>query len=358
MVISIIGILASFAVPAVFRAVETAKSTKMRMEISAIETALSRYEDKYGDRPPDFSSWAVINRHYRKIFPRISTAELNRLRLLTDVSTTNDVAIAAPATWPNHDATAMDRGEVLAWVLGGYSSNPINPFTGPGGPLSLVSSTATTIVYQVNIDRDNSLFDFDPARLDYSSINSAAAASLTNRYTTADGDLFLTYAAHNDGAPFVYFDSRTYALYDTPLSAFNGYGSTTYGVVRPYFSDLAVANTTGSDYASLGAALNAWQFVKPDSFQVIAPGVDGSFGSVATFEFDSSTSGAEPLYFQYPTGKAIAPSKATGVDTPGELIIPGVSRFQEAAKFGGVEDFQLDNLTNFSKAKIVDDLKE
>ncbi len=357
-VIVIIGIIAAIAIPAVNRAIATGKATKIRMELGAIEQGIVDYQSKYGDYPPDFSDWTVVERHYRKIFPRIAASDLNRLRMLTDVSTTNDTAVSAPTTWPAHDATAMDRGEALAWALGGYSSNPLNPFTGPGGPLELVSSSTTAVVYHINTDRDNKMYDMEPARLDLGSIDAAASLSATNRYESSDGDLFLSYAATDGGAPFVYFDSRTYAFFDSTLSDFNGYGSTTYGVVRPYYSETAVPKTSTTDYSSLSEALGAWQFMNPDKFQIISAGLDENFGSNATVEFDSSTTGQEPLYFQYPTGLGIAPSKASGVNTPGDLLVPGIRGFQESSKFGGTEDFQLDNITNFSRSQIVDDVEE
>lgn len=362
-VIVIISILLGIAIPAVMKAISRGRATEMRMEISAMEQAIERYHDKYGDYPPDFVSWAVVERHYRKIFPRIATGELDRLRMLTDVDPSNDKDRTKPSSWLAHDPTALDRGEVLAWVLGGYSSNPLTPFTGPGGPLVDTkdpSATANEIFYQINIDRDNKLYVFDPERLDLSTINAASPSGQNNRYLSSDGDLFASYAATDDevGPPFVYFDSRTYSFFDKTVSDFNGYGSTDFGVVRPYYSNMAVTNTSGADYPSITVALGAWKFMKPESFQIIAPGLDGVFGSKASFDFDPSTPGDEPLYFQYPTGRAIAPSKNTGVDAPGKLVVPNVRAFQESSAFGITEDFQPDNITNFSTVQIVNDLKE
>lgn len=369
MVIVIIGILLGIAVPAIMGAISRGNATEMRMEIGAIEQAIERYHDKYGDYPPDFSSWTVVERHYRKIFPRIGAAELERLQLLTDTNPGNDkVRDLNTVTPAAHDPTALDRGEVLHWVLGGYSSNPLTPFTGPGGPLDDTEDPnigPNEIVFQINIDRDNSFYEFEPTRLDLSTIDAGSSVGENNRYESSDGDLFASYAVHDNddvGPPFVYFDSRTYALYDATLADFNGYGSTAFGVIRPYYSNLSVANKGGNDYADLPAALRAWKFMNPDKYQIISPGLDGRFGSFASIAFDPSTNvtanGEEPLYFQYPTGLAIAPSKASGVNTPGDLLVPGIRAFQESSKFGGSDDFQADNITNFSKVAIIDDLEE
>ncbi len=130
---------------------------------------------------------------------------------------------------------------------------------------------------------------------------------------------------------------------------FNGFGSADNGQVRPYLSDRAVANSTGANYASESAALAAWQFVNKDTFQVLSAGLDNNFGS-------TTTDGTTPIYFQYPTGKAIR--LLTTVDTPGELVHPDVSDYQEQTAFGADENFQPDNVTNFSKAKIADDVSD
>ena len=90
-VIVIIGILMAIAVPAIFSAVSTANSTAMKMELNSLDTAIQKYQEKYGDYPPDFSDWSVVERHYRKIFPRISSD----LVLLELLYTTSDLVLVS-----------------------------------------------------------------------------------------------------------------------------------------------------------------------------------------------------------------------------------------------------------------------
>ena len=124
--------------------------------------------------------------------------------------------------------------------------------------------------------------------------------------------------------------------------------------MRPYFSENANPNPLGTtNYPTLNAALKAWDFMNADTFQIIAPGLDGSFGSTPSLDFDSSVAGAEPLYFQYKSGAAIVPT--TQGNTPGDLAVSGVSGYQERSVLGAAENFQLDNITDFSTALIVDD---
>ena len=361
-VIVIIGILMGIAIPAIVIAINRGRTSKVRLEIGALEQAIEQYQQEYGDYPPDFSSWPVVERHYRKIFPRIGQGELNRLRMLLDVDPGNDRDTTVPSPWPAHDAAAMDRGEVLAWVLGGYSDNPLTPFTGPGGPLEEIDTADTmTVTFQINSDRPNKLHDFEQSRLDILGVNPSATLDVNNRYISSDNDLFPSYAAiDSDSGPFVYFDSRTYAYFSPGNNDFNGYASLTFGVIRPYYSEEAVNNVSGADYPSVAAALAAWRFVKPDTFQIIAPGLDEKFGEFATV----TPSSAVPMYFQYPSGSAIAPVIGSNVDTPGELIVPTISGYQEAAHGLSLstpvrlfENPQLDNITNFSKAQIVDDVE-
>lgn len=338
-VITIIGILAGVAVPAIFSAVSTARSTAMKMELNSIETAVQKYQEKYGDYPPDFSDWAVVERHYRKIFPRISGDLVLLKTLLTDGN--------------GYNPTIMDRGEVLTWVLGGYSSDPLRPFTGAGGPLELVgmSGQANDVpVYQINTSKENSLFDFAPNQLDLTIPVENSPINMTNYHVSSDGDLFLSYAASGKTkTPFVYFDARTYE-YRNPAATskgFNGFWRPEAGPVRPYISDIVQTDQT-------------WQFMKPNSFQIIAPGIDGSFGwlskqSGTTGPSDTDTNSA--VYYQYPTGKAgQVVIDNNGVRT--RVLRNDVSRYQEPVAANKVDNFQQDNLTNFADGKLIDELKE
>ncbi len=339
-VITIIGILTAIAIPAINNAVRTARQTAIRMEISSIETAIEKYREKYGDYPPDFSDSTVVSRHYAKLFPRMST---NDSMLLTALMS----------------GTTIDRAEALVWALTGYSEDIQRPFTGPGGPLvwtgdgtNSYTDTAVTDTqrqtpgnFQINNDRVNAFYDFEANRFGINTPDSTAALTGTNRYLSSDGDgdLFPTYAARSGGAPFVYFDSRTYT---SSSGGYNGYSSG-FGSVRPYFSEQFNNNSTGADYLTLDAALAGWKFINPNTFQIISAGLDDSFGNTA------NNAGGQPVYFQYPSGAAMAPS--TAVDTPGALLITGVSRYQEST-FGSTDNPQFDNITNFSKVTLADDV--
>ena len=305
-VIAIIGILVGLTLPAIRNAIETARTGAVRAEITALVSAIDQYNQTHGDYPPDFTSNAVVTRHYNKLFPRMGAIDRG---LLTDLISAGD----------------MSQAEVLFWCLGGYSDDKQRPFTGPGGPLELTGSDATDLSnYRANQDRPNKLYDFKPGRL----------------VTSDDDDIHPMYIIIEEGGPFVYFDSRTYG---NPNNSFSGTG---HGMARPYISDQANVNT-GGNYPSLQASLAAWNFMKPDTFQLIAPGLDGGFGR-------GPSTTTRTVYFQYPTGRAIEPS--TSVDNAQDLLVVGVSRFSETS-IGG-ENLHADNLTNFADSRLIDDLRE
>ena len=345
-VITIIGILAAVAVPAIFSAVSTARSTAMKMELNSLETAVQKYQEKYGDYPPDFSDWAVVERHYRKIFPRIS-GDLVLLQRMLDANPYNPLMGNFDLNPDVHDPIMMDRGEVLNWVLGGYSSDPLRPFTGPGGPLELIGQTGTAgdlNVYQINTSRENALYDFVPGQLDLVLPTENSPVTINNYYVSGDNDLFLSYASSTKTkTPHVYFDSRTYD--HKSVLGFNGFSrSNDTGSVRPYLSDIVQTN-------------GGWQFMKPNSFQIIAPGIDTNFGWLSqrggpNIPTDQDTA----VYFQYPTGRAVTFDVSTNPIT--RALRTDVSRYQEPVAANKIDNFQQDNLTNFADGKLIDELKE
>ena len=362
-VIAIIGILAALLIPAVTNSIKRARVTSIKLEVNSLASAIDQYNLKYGDYPPDFSSEPVIDRHYRKLFPRISANELGLLKAMTGTGT-------------GFNAAAIDRAEALVFALSGYSDNIQRPFTGPGGPFAWVAantyddpdgngtvdasddvSRRNPSNFQVNGDRINKLFDFDAGRLTIGDVN-PGALSTTNKYLSSDGDtdLFPTYLSRENGAPYVYFDSRTYAFEDTTTSAlgmngFAGPGSNSF--VRPYLSSTAKKNTSTSNFVSMTEAMNSWEFINPDTYQIISAGLDDSFGGVNQAQHPGESVN-RPVYYQYPSGVAIVPR--TDVAVASSLVLPGGSKYQEGSLISSAENFAPDNITNFSNATVVDDL--
>lgn len=349
-VIVIIGILASLAVPAIMGALDRAKTGAIRTEVEGLSQAVEAYKLQYGSYPPDFVDWSIVERHYRRAFPNIAQSELTLLRSLLQDGNGNYVP------------TAMDRAEALVWALGGFSSNPEYPFTGTGGPLSQLGTSG---VYQINTGRANSLFDFSTELLTYygtgdgkQQVNPANTLGTGNRYlSTDDDDLFLTYLSADDGAPYVYFDSKTYDYQVSGsnvvgVGEMNGYIGPG-GACRPFVSDQPVLKETSGTYGSRVKALKGWRFVNQDSFQIISGGIDGILGDLERYDVDGDDN-EDPIYFQYPTGKAIA---AIGsASSPQGLIVDQINDYEENALTGTVDNPVADNLANFTSDTMVNDV--
>lgn len=397
-VITVIGIIAGLAIPAVMKAMSSANQSGMQTELESLNQGIEAYKEKYGDYPPDFSNWSVVQRHYLKIFPDIDQAELLLLYRLCDIvpdnDTTNQPGVSLGAagyffgantaqdtstsTWVG---PVMDRAEALVWALGGFSSDPQHPFTGTGGPLQLMPGMTDLVdpaSYHYNPTRDNFLVEFDPSRLSVVSFDpSVGGVSFANRTQTNDEptaqwggasapthfrpDLFPAYRLYKDASPVVYFDARTYAYADS--LAYNGY--TTYidnnsdiDGTRPVYSAMANLVTPSAGTAgpyTVPESLRLYSFMNARTFQLIGPGLDRRFGAVTDSSNGASPenpSDTAPTYCQYPSGKMI---NATATATPTDqssLFVASVDRFDLTAAPAAIkqrENHLVDNLANFCK---------
>ncbi|WDQ16569.1 type II secretion system protein [Rhodopirellula sp. P2] len=356
-VISIIGILAAILLPAVTSVLRSAREAALKAEVQSLSEGIERYQSKFGDYPPDFMNWNIVERHYRKILPDIAASELQLLKTMCWNASTN-----------TYDPTAMDRAEALVWALGGYSSDPQYPFTGVGGPLALLTGATdptNPAQYHYNIDRLNGMVELDPQKLSLRKLDDSAPVSVSNRITTTDdvsgGDLFPVYRAREDSAPYVYFDSRTYSSIETPSdpNTINGFGTTVEGdrdVVRPVMSDSVNPNPqmSGTTYGSYANAATAFLFMNDRTFQVLSPGLDGRYGAVASG--GPAASDNFPAYWLYPSGQLVY--AIPGAGSPADLKDSRVQRYNITSAYSDVttDTFEKDNLASFTQSSFDNDL--
>ncbi len=341
-VIVIIGILAGLAIPAITRALGTAKEAAIRTEIDVMSQAMEAYKLEHGDYPPDFSDWEAVERHFRSAFPGIDNNELRILAQFTHYApgmlrmgdtgapngsgSTSDPRIATNYA---HYPHAIDRAEALVFCLGGYSKDAKRPFTGQGGPLVKRGGAAFAaepngdnndyLAYQFNSEREPGFFDFDSPQLTVTTISPAGfspfnystdekTASLTTTSTNDLGfiyhpDPFPVYVPKGTTMPFVFFNStgyvRAFGVAPTATTgvAWNsgntlihhflnvylpagGAGSTAdTGVARPYVSN--VPDTTPPATMSGFAVVGpVLQFAENRKFQIVSAGLDSNFGGI------------------------------------------------------------------------------
>lgn len=400
-VIAIIGLLSGLIIPAVMGAVKTARQTAYKLEVDTLAEAVEKYRSKYGDYPPDGSSWTVMERHLRKAFPQILDTELallspirgNATSGLMDLTTNISAAIPAAAIRNDFDTTVdlnyvsnngaelkvMDPAEALVFFLGGFSADPQRPFTGVGGPFVDIDPAANTVFYSYNLQRANPFFEFPSSRLSIQQVPIGAfTANVSNDESsyhnncyrvlnTVDlpNDLLPVYVGTGGSpgidAPIVYFDARTYVLVKGggPYVSFyqpspNYTAATdsdaTLGAVRPLAS-----NTVRVPPRTTAFSRN--QFLEDGKFQVIGPGVDGSYGGLINSEIATLPSNqsalAAAIFICLPSGDSYQ-SDAGNVPNVGPAFPFVYSRMMLSSNSGLLPEQRsrnlnlLDNAANFS----------
>ncbi|MCE2786113.1 MAG: type II secretion system GspH family protein, partial [Pirellula sp.] len=173
-VMAILGILAGLLAWGVNAARVSILKRAQAFEVQSIASAVEAYRTKYGDYPPDGSSWPVMEAHLRKAFPNILVSELALLNPALStangyIRNDNDLTESHPhlaryiSTSPGlRSGRVFDAAEALLFFLGGFSSDPQRPITGPGGPLKL---NPVVGAYIYNTQRENAFFEFKIGRL-------------------------------------------------------------------------------------------------------------------------------------------------------------------------------------------------
>jgi hypothetical protein len=178
--------------------------------------------------------------------------------------------------------------------LGGFSSNPQRPFSGPGGPFALVPGS--TSAYQYNPARENAFYEFNSGQLTLTTTSyggqTVTVSNDESRFQMGDSanglpevnDLLPVYLEKYQRAPIVYFDSRTYAIPDpngtgTGYTYVNRVSSPQFGTAVPYLSD--EMNTT------IAPSQNYFQ--NKQSFQIVSAGLDGIYSDALGIFSSKST---------------------------------------------------------------------
>lgn len=298
-VIAILGILVSLLAWGVNAARISILKKAQSAEIANIASAIEAYRNKYGDYPPDGSSWPIVEAHLRKAFPNILITELMMLNPANAanngyVRNDNDLTGTHPL-----GGRVFDPAEALVFFLGGFSSDPQRPLTGPGGPFT-TNPDQTDITqpyfYKYNTQRENAFFDFKNTRL---TLSNGVSTDETLYSQGVIADLLPVYigsgpSIQQGGVPIVYFDSRTFVVAG---SYFNfhipGAVSSSPNCARPFLSNDLNAAFAGASKPQL--------FANDKTYQIMNAGYDNLYGcqSVA-----SVTSNNALYLFTAPGGTA------------------------------------------------------
>lgn len=273
-VIVIIGILTALSVVAITAALDKGHQTQIKAEMDQIAAAFEQYKNKYGSYPPNTylatndpqqaaELRAQVRRHILKAFPRCK----DKFDFLLSLQMTPD--------------------EAIVFWLGGFSSDPEFPFSGPGGPAIPLDANQNANF----VERDNALFEFDEARLGPrdGQGNLVPRRELINIEDSTDPPykefeqtvLLYTYTPPRLQEPFIYFDTSRQESRDPlqvppdPNLLYAGHQHQldgwipSQGVARPFARLRDNSDPSNPVYA----------FVNPDSFQVMAAGTDDEWSN-------------------------------------------------------------------------------
>ncbi len=371
-VIAIIGILVGLLVPAAMGVYRRVRKGAMKLEVQSISAAIEQYRTKYGDNPPDGSSWIVFERHVRKAFPQIEQSELDlmdpRIPRANFPGYLSIVHNDSENLTNYQDLRVMEPGESLVFFLGGFSDDTRHPFTGNGGPFKLIDPSDVSKGYQYNASRRNSFWEFDQKRLTlvqvtvsgvsypitksldevtYGLQDISVDSSGTVNATAQDPnppypycDVLPMYLALDTDVPYSYFDSRTYAFTKTGGYYFNRMRLTTIeGAARPYKSETLYDSPAPS--GPIGTAEDhIYRYQNEKTFQIISPGADSIFGG------DPGV-GALPVLFRFPSGKS---------DVGNNTLVQYKFTAAEMTNSNKASS-QADNITNFSETDLAQSLQ-
>ena len=270
-VIAILGILVGLLAWGVSAARTAILKRAQKFEIEMIAQAIEQYRTKYGDYPPDGSSWPLVEAHLRKAFPNILITELNLLNPALSagngyIRNDNDTTGTHPL-----GGRVMDPAEALVFFLGGFSSDQQRPLTGPGGPFASNPNVAGAFIY--NTQRENALFEFKTNRLtldggvsiDEGIYNEGVAGDLLPVYVGAGPSI------QQGGVPIVYFDSRTYQLAGNYFNFYvPGPVATSPNCARPF-----LGNEVNNSFAGTP---KPQRYANDKSFQIMNAGYDKLYG--------------------------------------------------------------------------------
>jgi hypothetical protein len=308
-VITIIAVLAALTTAGVMRAMSTARQTGMKTELDQLDAALKAYKEKYGSYPPcnlaiqhpntdiKNAARAALYSHIARAFPRYNLdglwKDLEKAGMIVD---------------------EFHPDQALVFWLRGFSPDVTNPFVSYDGQ-QVVYNPATLKSQTTGPVKTTPFFEFDQGRLLTIRVNKMP--SYFPRGAKVTTTAAAPYAKWSLGAgPYVYWDAASYASPITgaavtdPL-AFNANTSD----FPEYYAGPGTAVPYWNDVNNNRAADTNETWANPDSFQIIATGLDGKYG----------LAGLPPQPRLYPTGFQYDPA---GTDDD------NVSNFCDRARMG------------------------
>jgi prepilin-type N-terminal cleavage/methylation domain-containing protein len=279
-VIAIIGVLASLITAAAVNAMRNARRARILLEIKNISGALEAFNTDLNSYPPNGmnngstgptgllpKASSAFERTAKGAFPRINPQELSVFRALAgDMSAPTAVSDAGTLV-----GSGLSAGEALFFWLGGFSSDPQFPLSGPGGPSFLAADVE---VFENRQPR----YEFDYGRLgprtdgelDFSKVRGVEYTITRNGVSENRRINLWRYYPDGSEQAFVYFDASRQrpAQYDMPAYDPDVFDEP---LIFPLLQLRTGATGTGGNARNL-------TFANHKKFQILHPGLDDTWG--------------------------------------------------------------------------------
>jgi prepilin-type N-terminal cleavage/methylation domain-containing protein len=267
MVIIILGILMALILPAINRAKITANEARVVSEIKQLEAAITAFKVEYGVEPP--SKISIYTTQAGWTADTYSSGIIKRMWPQFDFTMGAGSGTTFPATWPPQ--LNMNSGECLLFFLGGILQN--------GAPTGFAKNPAYPFSPQASApNRKGPFLEFDPGRI-----------------KDSDGNGIPEFfdPLPNQTSPYLYFSSYegngyrvagTVGNIELPLIS-----GTSFASLRDVYrtSSSAATPPTTPQTTATGSQLLPAQ--KPQSWQIISPGYDASYGWGGVYNNSATT---------------------------------------------------------------------
>ncbi len=283
-VIAIIAILAALILPAIYKAVVSAREARVVLEINGLSSAIAAFKSKYGAEPPSQISIYLTQAGWTSDPAAMATIrglwpQFDFSMTMPDPSSPGNMRGAYPAYWAGNTRN-MNSGECLLFFLGGVmgdnasgiNQSPTGFAKNPKWPFAPTSCVA---------NREGPFFEFT----DISRIRDIDGNGMNEWYDSLPGQT----------NPYLYFssyDGQGYRLAELPNNgtAFQLAASvpSLHDVYRVSSTSANPPTTPTTPTSGTSAALGSQ---KPQSFQIISPGYDTSYGSGGVFNTNLPGSG-------------------------------------------------------------------
>jgi general secretion pathway protein G len=279
-VVIVISILMALLLPAINSVRMKAKEASVVVEIKQLESAIATFKAKYGIEPPSRISIYLTQAGWNT--DAASMATIRRIWPQFDFTMSGGAGTAYPSHWTTIATTVgsnqvinLNSGECLLFFLGGVITTANNPAQQVGSlavspPIGFAKNPQYPFGPTTS-NREGPFFEFN----DISRVMDVDGNGINEWYDPLP-------PVTTPKLPYLYFssyDGSGYRIAELP-----GASSGAYSYLHDVYRVSGAAGTNPP--ATPGASAAGSQQLpaqRPQSFQIISPGYDGSFGSGGVF---------------------------------------------------------------------------